>query len=108
MGHVTIGFYLSQCDWLKGSHMTKVVWLPNKTDYPYCEFMAPNTPYCNMELIQKFEQYPIGCLGPMYGLLKEGPSIRMPIYCGTHAPSKKPRVQPRLHGDLRQGLGQSG
>ena len=38
-------FYLSQYDWLKGSHMTKVVWLPNETDYSYCEFVAPNTPY---------------------------------------------------------------
>ena len=38
-------FYLSQCDWLKGSHMAKVVWLPNETDYSYCEFVAPNTPY---------------------------------------------------------------
>ncbi len=26
-------FYLSQYDWLKVSHMTKVVWLPNETDY---------------------------------------------------------------------------
>ncbi len=25
-------FYLSQYDWLNGSHMTKVVWLPNETD----------------------------------------------------------------------------
>ncbi len=39
-------FYLSQCDWLKSSHMTKVVWLPNETDYSHCEFVAPNTPYC--------------------------------------------------------------
>ncbi len=38
-------FYLSQYDWLKGSHMTKVVWLPNETDYSYCDFVAPNTPY---------------------------------------------------------------
>ncbi len=38
-------FYLSQYDWLKGSHMTKVVWLTNETDYSYCEFVAPNTPY---------------------------------------------------------------
>ncbi len=38
-------FYLSQYDWLKGSHMTKVIWLPNGTDYSYCEFVAPNTPY---------------------------------------------------------------
>ncbi len=38
-------FYLSKYDWLKGSHMTKVVWLPNETDYPYYEFVAPNTPY---------------------------------------------------------------
>ncbi len=28
-------FYLSQYDWLKGGHMTKVVWLPNETDYSY-------------------------------------------------------------------------
>ncbi len=28
-------FYLSQYDWLKGSHMTKVFWLPNETDYSY-------------------------------------------------------------------------
>ncbi len=35
-------FYLSQYDWLKGGHMTKVVWLPNETDYSYCEFVAPN------------------------------------------------------------------
>ncbi len=38
--------YLSQYDWLKGSHMTKVVWLPNETDYSYCEFVSPNTLYC--------------------------------------------------------------
>ena len=38
-------FYLSQHDWLKGSHMTKAVWLPNETDYSYCKFVAPNTPY---------------------------------------------------------------
>ncbi len=38
-------FCLSQYDWLKGSHMTKVLWLPNETDYSYCEFVAPNTPY---------------------------------------------------------------
>ncbi len=37
--------YLSQYDWLNGSHMTNVVWLPNETDYSYCEFVAPNTPY---------------------------------------------------------------
>ncbi len=38
-------FYLSQYDWLKGSHMTKVVWLPNENDYSYREFVAPNTSY---------------------------------------------------------------
>ncbi len=38
-------FYLSQYDWLRGSHMTKVVWLASETDYSYCEFVAPNTPY---------------------------------------------------------------
>ena len=38
------GFYLLQYDWLKGSHMTKVVWLPNEIN-SYCEFVAPNTPY---------------------------------------------------------------
>ncbi len=27
------------------SHMTKVVWLPNETDYSYCDFVAPNAPY---------------------------------------------------------------
>ncbi len=26
--------------------MTKGVWLPNETDYSYCEFVAPNTRYC--------------------------------------------------------------
>ena len=36
---------MSQYDWLKGSHMTKLVWLPNETDYSYCEFVAPNTPH---------------------------------------------------------------
>ncbi len=25
--------------------MTKVVWLPNETDYSYYEFVVPNTPY---------------------------------------------------------------
>ncbi len=25
--------------------MIKVVWLPNETDYSYCEFVVPNTPY---------------------------------------------------------------
>ncbi len=39
-------FYLSQYDWLKGSHLTKVFWVPNETDYSYREFLAPNTPYC--------------------------------------------------------------
>ncbi len=39
-------FYLSQYDWLKAGHMTKVMWHPNETDYSYCEFVAPNTPYC--------------------------------------------------------------
>ncbi len=24
---------MSQYDWLKGSHMTRVVWVPNETDY---------------------------------------------------------------------------
>ncbi len=38
-------FYLSQYDWLKGSHMAKVVWLPNETDYSYCEFVAQIPPY---------------------------------------------------------------
>ncbi len=38
-------FYLSQYDWLNGSHMTKVVWLPNETYNSYCEFVASNTPY---------------------------------------------------------------
>ncbi len=37
-------FYLLQYDWLKGRHMTKVVWFPNETDYSYCEFVVPNTP----------------------------------------------------------------
>ncbi len=23
----------------------KVVWLPNETDYSYCEFVVPNTPF---------------------------------------------------------------
>ncbi len=36
---------MSKYYWLKGSHMTKVVWLPNETDYSYCEFVAPNAPY---------------------------------------------------------------
>ncbi len=43
--HYWRSFYLSQYDWLKGSHMTKVLWLPNEIDYAYCEFVAPNTPY---------------------------------------------------------------
>ncbi len=38
-------FYLSQYDWLKANHMTKVVWLPNETDYSYYEFVVPNTRY---------------------------------------------------------------
>ena len=25
--------------------MTKVVWLQNESEYSYCEFVAPNTPY---------------------------------------------------------------
>ncbi len=45
--------YLSQYDWLKGIHMTRVVWLPNETDYSYCEFVAPNTPYCLAEVVIK-------------------------------------------------------
>ncbi len=34
-----------RCDWLKGSHMTKVVWLQNETDCLYCEFVAKITSY---------------------------------------------------------------
>ncbi len=45
-------FYLSQYDWLKGSHTTKVVWLPNETDYSYCEFVAPNAPYCSLNFLK--------------------------------------------------------
>ncbi len=37
-------FYMAQYDWLKDSHMSKVVWLPNETDYSYCEFVVPDTP----------------------------------------------------------------
>ncbi len=49
LGHLTIGgAFICRYDWLKGSHMTKVVWLPNETDYSYCEFVAPNTPYSNL------------------------------------------------------------
>ncbi len=40
---------MSQYDWLKGSHKTKVVWLPNETDYTYCKFVAPNTSYSLVE-----------------------------------------------------------
>ncbi len=43
--HEWRSFYLSKYDWLKGSHVTKVVWLPNETGYSYCEFATPNTPY---------------------------------------------------------------
>ncbi len=43
--HDWLSFYLSQYDWLKGSHVTKVVWFPNETDYSYCELVVPNTPY---------------------------------------------------------------
>ncbi len=35
-------FYLSQYDWLKGNPNKG---LPNVTNYSYCEFVAPNTPY---------------------------------------------------------------
>ncbi len=38
-------FCMSKYDWLKGSHMTTALWLPNETDYSYCEFVGPNTPY---------------------------------------------------------------
>ncbi len=41
--HDWCSFYLLQYDWLKGGQMTKVVWLPNETDYSYCEFVVPNT-----------------------------------------------------------------
>ncbi len=38
--------------WLaKGSHMTKVVWLPDETDYSYCAFVAPNTPYLHSQTV---------------------------------------------------------
>ncbi len=33
-------FYLSRYDWLKGSHMAKVVWLPNEADYSCCELYS--------------------------------------------------------------------
>ena len=40
-------FYLSLYDWLNGNHNDQgIVCLPNETDYSYCEFVAPNTPYC--------------------------------------------------------------
>ncbi len=31
--------------------MTKVLWLPNETDYSYCEFLAPNAPYWQKGLL---------------------------------------------------------
>ncbi len=59
-------FYLSQYDWLKGSHMTKVVWLPSETDYSYCEFVAPNTvhtkaslPFAKAKWLQLITEVPI-------------------------------------------------
>ncbi len=39
---------MSQYDWLKGNHMTKVVWLPKETDYSYSKLVPPNTPYCKL------------------------------------------------------------
>ncbi len=52
-------FYLSQYDWLKGSHMTKVVWLPNETGYSYCKLVAPNTAYStNQHSIHNRELFP--------------------------------------------------
>ncbi len=36
LGHLMIRgafIIMAQYDWLKGSHVTKVVWLPNETDY---------------------------------------------------------------------------
>ena len=36
---------MPQYDWLKGGNMIKIVFLPNDTDYSFCEFVAPNTPY---------------------------------------------------------------
>ncbi len=33
--------------------MTKVVWLPNETDYSYCEFVAPNTPYYSVSVAER-------------------------------------------------------
>ena len=43
--HAWRSFYTLEYDWLKGSHMTKVDWLPNETDYLYCKFVTLNTPY---------------------------------------------------------------
>ncbi len=39
VSHDCRSFYLSQYDWLKGSHM------PNETDHSYCKFVVPNTPF---------------------------------------------------------------
>ena len=40
-----------QYNWLNGSHMTKVLWLPNETDASYCEFVAPNTPDLKVSVV---------------------------------------------------------
>ncbi len=50
-------FYFSQYDWLKGSHMTKLFWPPNETDYSYCEFVAPNNPYWETFLSIAYNYY---------------------------------------------------
>ena len=40
--------------------MTKVVWLPNETDYSYCGFVAPNTTVLPIFIgfIQTYTRYP--------------------------------------------------
>ncbi len=57
--------------------MTKVVWLPNETDYSYCEFVVPN-PGCQILPILAR----IHVCGPSRQVVSHGSvlSIRVSLY----------------------------
>ncbi len=75
-------FYLSQYDWLKGSHTTEVVWLLNETDYSYCEIVAPNTPYdMEMDFRRTFCQEYLVCQD-RWSLVASGLSRQVSLYYG--------------------------
>ena len=74
--------------------MTKVVGLPNETDYSYCEFVAPNSLYCPSVL-----RPPMGPLKCGF-ILAHGLDVYKKLNSIKHA-----QVRPKFTGHLIKVVG---